>query len=274
MTTVSPTMSNNVTVGSPVTLSTTVQTSSSGVAPTGTVTFSANGTPLTGVVSYVPVAGSFSASASLAASLNATFSTAGNYTVTATYSGDNDYSSSSAAGATLLVANFTVLPNGNSIVIPGPGGSGQLTFTITGLSGYTGTINFTPASCSGLPAGAACSFSPASVAGSGSTALTVTTKAPSAAAKRAGLSDVNWWMTSMGTMAFGVVFLGGCGRKHWPKRLGLSAIMLLLFLPACGGGSSGGGGGNPGTPIGNYTVTVTATSGNISQKPTFTLMVQ
>ncbi len=274
MTTVSP-MSNNVSVGVPVTLSTTVQTSSSGVAPSGTVVFSANGTPLTGTVSYAPVAGSFSAAASLGASLNATFSTAGNYTVTATYSGDSNYSASSAAGATLLVANFTVLPNGNSIVIPAPGGSGQLTFTVTGLTGYTGTINFTPASCSGLPAGAACSFSPASVTGSGSTTLTVTTTAPSAAAKRAGLSGANWWMTSMGTMAFGVVFLGGSGKKRWPKLLGLSVIMLLLFLPACGGGSSGGGGGgHPGTPIGNYVVTVTATSGSISQKPTFTLMVQ
>ena len=37
---------------------------------------------------------------------------------------------------------------------------GQLMLTITGLAGYSGTVNFTPASCTGLPSKAACSFSP------------------------------------------------------------------------------------------------------------------
>ena len=77
-------------------------------------------------------------------------------------------------------------------------------------------------------------------------------------------------------MAFGVVLLGGANRRRWSVLLGLLMIGLLLFLPACGGGSSGGGGGggNPGTPIGNYTVTVTATSGSLTHNTTFMLVVQ
>ena len=266
--------SNNISVGTPFTVSTTVQTSSSGVAPSGTVTFLAGGTPLTGTVTYAPIAGSFTAPASLAASLTTTLSAVGNYALTATYTGDSNYSASNATGATLSVTNFTLSANSpGSIVIPSPGSSGQLMLTITGLAGYTGTVNFTPSSCSGLPSGAACSFSPASVTGTGTTTVTVTTRAPGAAAKRAGLGGGSWLITSMGTMAFGIVFLGGRGRKRWPTLLGLAVFALLLFIPACGGGSSGGGGGNPGTPTGTYNVVVTATSGNASQKATFTLMV-
>ncbi len=266
--------SNNITIGVPFTVSTTVQTSSSGAAPSGAVTFLAGGTPLTGTVTYTPVAGSFTAPASLAASLTTTLSAVGNYALTATYSGDTNYSASNATGVTLSVTNFTLSANSpGSIVIPSPGSSGQLMLTITGLTGYTGTVNFTPASCSGLPSGAACGFSPASVTGTGTTTVTVTTRGPSAAAQRAGLNGTNWLITSMGTIAFGIVFLGGSMRKRWPTLLGLAVVALLLFLPACGGGSSGGGGGNPGTPTGTYNVVVTATSGNASQNATFTLMV-
>jgi hypothetical protein len=76
-------------------------------------------------------------------------------------------------------------------------------------------------------------------------------------------------------MAFGIVFLGGTGRRRWTTLLGLTVVALLLFLPACGGGSSGGGGGgNPATPVGNYTVTVTAISGSITHNTTFMLVVQ
>lgn len=52
--------------------------------------------------------------------------------------------------------------------------------------------------------------------------------------------------------------------------VGLLAVALLAAaLVACGGGGSGGGGGgsggsNPGTPTGNYTLTVTGTSGSVT----------
>jgi hypothetical protein len=67
------------------------------------------------------------------------------------------------------------------------------------------------------------------------------------------------------------------------RRKRLIALITLSFLViiivSCGGGSgssSGGGGGytDPGTPPGNYSVTVTATSGSLSHSFNFTLMVQ
>jgi hypothetical protein len=58
-------------------------------------------------------------------------------------------------------------------------------------------------------------------------------------------------------------------------------MILLLFslvggAVGCGGGTggAGGGGGNLGTSPGSYTVTVTGTSGNITQKATISLTVQ
>ena len=266
---------SSVSSGVPFTVSTTVQTSSSGLAPSGAVKFFGNGTQLTGTVAYTPTAGSAAGNASLLAQLTTTVSAGGNYALTASYGGDGNYSASSATGPTLPVDTDFSLPTSLApITIASPGGSGQTTLTITGQSSYTGTVNFSATSCTALPAGAHCSFSPASVTGTGSTTLTVTTTAPSAAAKRAGLAGFNWWMTGTGTMAFGVVLLGGTAKKRWTSLLGLAVFVLLLFLPACGGGSSGGGGGNPGTPIGSYNVTVTATSGSLSHNTTFMLIVQ
>src|SRR5204863_1150934 len=51
------------------------------------------------------------------------------------------------------------------------GQSVQATLSITPGSGFSGTVSF---SCSGLPAGAACSFSPASVPVSGTTPVSTT----------------------------------------------------------------------------------------------------
>jgi hypothetical protein len=65
----------------------------------------------------------------------------------------------------------------------------------------------------------------------------------------------------------------------------MGMLLLLVGLTggvfACGGGgsnSSGGGGGggvnNPGTSPGNYLITITASSGAVTQTGTVTLTVQ
>jgi hypothetical protein len=68
-------------------------------------------------------------------------------------------------------------------------------------------------------------------------------------------------------------------RRRWLARLGMLALLITLTggVLACGG-SGGGGGcnavGNPGTTAGNYTITVTGTSGAITQTGTVSLTVQ
>jgi hypothetical protein len=55
--------------------------------------------------------------------------------------------------------------------------------------------------------------------------------------------------------------------------LGLAGASIALGLNACGGGG-GGGGGTTTTPPQTYTLTISATSGQLSNTTTVTLIVE
>jgi hypothetical protein len=84
--------------------------------------------------------------------------------------------------------DFTVAasPSSQSVLA---GGSTTYTITTTGVNSFSGTVSF---SASGLPTGATASFSPTTVAGSGSTTMTVTT----GSATPAGTSSLTVTATS------------------------------------------------------------------------------
>jgi subtilase family serine protease len=153
MTPASTTMSqpgvSGAVVGQQATVFAFVNTSTEAAAPSGTVTFYANGTALKGTASYTPRAGG----PGFAASLNATllsdttaFPTPGTYAITATYNGDTNYSSSTSSADDIVVkylAPSVVVTPANQTISYG------VTATITALvdttnkSTYpTGTITF------------------------------------------------------------------------------------------------------------------------------------
>jgi hypothetical protein len=149
----------NPVVGYQLSPSVYVNTTSSGLAPTGTVTFYANGTPMTGPVTYTPYNGGPNrGNASLNASLNTTtspFPTPGTYAITASYSGDANYTSSTAAPQNISVKFPMPAVALQSSSYSVPGGT-TLTFTATVYSSSstiapTGTLTFTSDTYGQLP---------------------------------------------------------------------------------------------------------------------------
>lgn len=192
------------------------------------------------------------------------------------------------SGTTLLLSQAAVagqpdfaigLSAGSATVAAG--GPAQTTVTLTPSNGFSQDVAL---SCSGLPAGAACSFAPASVpvnGTAGTSKLTITTTAPSAAAAAAAAGGPATGGGSTVLLALGLPLLW-VRRRHL-TRGGRAGGALLLFCAAltassCGGGGGGGGGSGSGgtkggTPAGTYTVTIQATGGTSAHSASFALTV-
>ena len=161
-TTISSVTANPTSVGPSqnFTVTATIDSGSFGVAPTGVVTFLANGTALTGTPTYTSTAGSINqgTTAQLVASLTTSLSKAGTYTITATYAGDTNYAnqaSSPSAQVTVTGPSFTLAVTAtppSTIVNQNVTWSGAL----TAVNGYNSNVTL---SCtSGAPG--TCSISP------------------------------------------------------------------------------------------------------------------
>jgi hypothetical protein len=150
------------------------------------------------------------------------------------------------------------------------GGSATENITFTPKPGIGGLMTL---ACSNLPAKSACFFSPANIA-AGSVQTDVVATISTAASTGALLPPSRifyavWFpMTGLGLFGMAVIATGRKRRSLGAVVLTLLAAGVLTFLVGCGGGRSYNG-----TPRGTYTVTVTGTSGNVSQSTTFNLTV-
>jgi hypothetical protein len=265
-----------------VTLTATVNTNSGGNPPSGTVTFFIGGTqvgmpvPVSGIPAITnPQAGVLQAAQATASFASPPLS--GQYTLSATYSGDSNYSSSSTQPTIVnILADYTLTASSNLITITNPGGTGNLTLTIMPLDGFNGTVNF---SCLGLPSVSSCHFNPASVSGGGSTMMSISTTAPTALLMPGGPSNsMDRWAGSAGVTLVGMFLLAGLTwRRRWGKLLSFAVFTFVLYGAGCGGGGSNPPppppARNPGTSPGTYAVTVTATSGALTHSVSLTLNV-
>ncbi len=216
-----------------------------------------------------------------ATSASYTASAAGSYSFysIATDKTGNVESPKSAAEATtqvILNPSFTLAPSQTSLSV-GPGQSGTLNLSVTPVNGFNAAVTFT---CSGLPAEASCSFSPATVTPNGtaaaSTTLTILTTAPSAQVRRHFVALSGW---TGSTLAAGLLLIPLLYKK---RRLGWMLVLLgavtMLGLSSCGGSGNSSSSSNSGTPAGSSTVTIMAVSGAgsgaLSQSTSVTLTVQ
>jgi hypothetical protein len=267
--------------GSPVSIRADVQGSSNAGIPTGTVTFNATvgGSPAT-----IPNANT--------AKLNSQGNTsvesnpllgngptvpfdAGQYTITASYSGDNSFNPSSSTQSvsfTIQPGFLTSLGAAPLVNISSAGMSGSIPINVFASSGFTSAISFT---CAGLPAESTCTFGPTSITGSGQILVTVSTTAP----HLTQLLDqrpyyLARWLTGGGFALAGIFVLGSPRRRCHSLPLLLITLALLVMIPACGGGGGSHHQQDPGTPAGTYNVRVSAAGGAILQSNAFTLSVQ
>jgi MYXO-CTERM domain-containing protein len=197
--------------------------------------------------------------------------------------GNVELLSQAPAGSTAADFSLTASSTSGTVIA---GKSSQSTISVTPSNGFAASVALT---CSGLPAGASCGFSPASVAVNGSavtSTLTITTTARTAMNSIAPVSPA----------APGGLLLAGLGLSLvWRRRREMVAMVLIsvVALHGCGGGggstassgsgsssssSSSGGGGSSGgvpsgTPAGNYTITITATAGATTHNATYALTV-
>jgi hypothetical protein len=124
-----------------------LQTNSSGVAPTGTVTFYSNGVKLPGTPQYSFSAGSGNQPAFLNATLDVNFSTAGSKSITAAYSGDANYAASSTPSGynvnvfypigVTLSASSTNVSSGATVLLTAQADAGLKSPTPTGTFTFT-----------------------------------------------------------------------------------------------------------------------------------------
>jgi len=206
-----------------------------------------------------------------------TYSTTHNYALGGVYTiaingTDNDGAAATATGATATVPDFVVTaPVSSATVLAGQ--TGPYTIRVAQLfAPFTKPVNL---SCSGLPAGASCSFaSPVVTPGATFVDDNLSISTTIAALGAPPIPDQNApvyaKLFSYGGFGLaGFVVMAGSRRKN--RKLFMTGMLLLvlglvMFLPGCG--ASGGGtvhGNNftnvapTPTPQGTYTITVTGT---------------
>jgi subtilase family serine protease len=263
--------------------------------PFGSVSVSVNGTVVNGDLALTNGMATYTFSST----------TAGSATVTATYSGDANYSSSTGT-ATLTVGSVTpgsfALGAVNATAAPGASTTGMI--TITPANGYTGMVNL---AVSGTLMNGCISISPTSVAvTTGTSAVTASytvntssTGCASGAAvligkgqKTASLNPAphkpnSPWKQLPIPATLAGTFLLVCSRHRSRLLRAGMALGLLLVVSFSGLGLGGCSGGSASmsstpattttdTPAGTYTITVTgtdSTTSTITASTTFTITV-
>ena len=214
------------------------------------------------------------------ATLTVTLTSSSTHSITAVYSGDTHFYTSTATALTLTAPGFTLATNPTSLSIA-QGSSGSVSVTATVFGNWSGQA---PLVCTGLPANSYCTFSynpnsPPSAGvplsyftfpganGNYTGTLTITTLQPHAI-KGVGASGLLWLPALMLAGWLGI------RRKQLPVR---GRQMLILAILLCGSlATTACSSLGMATPAGSSTVTVTANGvGTTSTQPTttFTLTV-
>jgi hypothetical protein len=165
--------------------------------------------------------------------------------------------------------NFSLAASPDTATV-NAGSSASYTLSITPIGGFTGNVLL---SCSGAPSGSFCVASPSSVAVNGAMKATViiTTAGPSVSTSGMAGPPPTWRRRVQWMILLGVVLLTTAWfqRQRVKYTVVCGVLGLTFFLNGCGQSIL-----HTTTPAGSYPITVTASSGAITQNMTMTLVVK
>ncbi len=273
---------SQITTAQAVVVTVTVAATSGNPTPTGSVTLAGGG-----YTSSATTLSSGSASITVAAGSLAI----GADTLTATYTPDSNSSSVYDSATGTATVTVTAVPSfalsGSSVsVAPGATSGNTSTITVTPSGGFTGAVTLTaavtssPSGAQDLPTLSFGSTTPVSITGSSSQQATLTistTAATTGALDKPAQLPFRRYGEGGAALACILFLCIPTRRRGWRNLLGLFMLAVVLAgAQACGGGGGGSSNppSNPGTTAGTYTITITGTSGTLTETGTVNLTVQ
>jgi hypothetical protein len=277
-------------------LTVTVAGSITGTTPTGTIQFFVDNKPV-GTPQALP-----SGAATLTFGLSTATITSGGHTVSAVYSGDGNYAGSKG---TLLAADsnfasvdfvsatqkdFSITPCTGSVTVASGATSGGVTFTITPVLGFTGTVTLTAVNNNLGAFTPSFSVTPINITSATGVTTSFMVKASQTTAQltQPALTPFQhhpsgrapWYAAGSGATLACMLLLTLPRRRRWAGLLAVVLSLAALTAVGCGGNTStsGGSGGGTGTGTtnaksGTYTFTITAVSGTLVHSTQVTVTV-
>jgi hypothetical protein len=178
------------------------------------------------------------------------------------------FSTATASNGDFSISNTS----GPQTVVAGAAAQYVLTFAPVAGSTFLSSVSYTCTSAT-VPL-SKCSFASASPIAANSRAVQITLTVSTTAAIAPALRSSATWTYTVLPLSGLLLLSGGLRRR---KRASLVLLVLpLLLTMSCAAGLQGfnSGAGEPGTPAGNYVVTVNGNEGSISHSLPVTLTVQ
>jgi subtilase family serine protease len=258
--------------------------------PTGTIQFFIDGTATGSPVALANGVATYTLS--FPASLS------GGHSINAVYSGDATYAGSRAAvlaaDGTLASVDvvsttqpdFSIGPcTPSTSALPG-GTSSGITFTITPVNGFTGSVQLMATPNNPISATTAFTVTPISItstSGAVTTSFVVTafvTNSTASVLHSRPFGGTPWYAAGSGATLAGMILLAVPRRRRWGALVAVILSVAAIGAVGCGGSSSSSAPTTPTNPSqtnaspGTYSYTVTAVSGNIVHSTQVTLTVQ